>query len=315
MSDTENELSGLSASYSCTVARPLSTDSSLKSLSVEGYTLQPEFSPSITEYVIEGEVEYTLSALKINTKANDSEASVEISGSRLSVGNNTIRVKVTAENDSSTTTYIIKAKMMQDPNYVASSDASLSLVTLSEGRLSPSFSPEKHDYIVYVPYEVLEMTVGCTPSDPKTNVETEGEKQLSVGENVFIIRCTAEDGTVSEYKVTVMRMDEYLEEPESEEYTEIESEDEPDTEEDTEEESESDLESESEEYTEEEITETEETKETDETEPETETLSEDNSNVFTRKIPLWAVLAAAVGGIAIGALGSVFIINSLKERK
>ena len=142
VSDTENELSGLSASYSVTVARPLSTDSKLKSLSVEGYEIKPGFSPDVTEYEIDGEVEYTLSALQINARSNDQEASVDVSGSRLSVGDNTVRIKVTAENGSNTTTYIIKAKMKQDPDYKASSNADISSVTISEGRLSPAFSPD-----------------------------------------------------------------------------------------------------------------------------------------------------------------------------
>ena len=38
-----------------TVARPLSSDSSLASLSVEGYDLTPAFSSDVTEYEIEGE--------------------------------------------------------------------------------------------------------------------------------------------------------------------------------------------------------------------------------------------------------------------
>ncbi|MBQ7698715.1 MAG: cadherin-like beta sandwich domain-containing protein [Clostridia bacterium] len=309
VSDTENELSGLSASYSCTVARPLSADSSLKSLSVEGYTLKPEFSPRVTEYEIEGEVEYTLSALKVNAKANDGEASVEISGSRLSVGNNTVRVKVTAENGSDATTYTIKAKMKQDPNYVASSVATLMSVTVSEGRVSPAFSPDRYDYIVYVPYEVETVNISSVPADVKAKAETNGPDILDVGENLYIIKCTAEDGTVNEYRITVMRMNEYGAEPESESESEEEPETEPETE--TEEETETETEILTESETETEETETD---DTSDTEPETEP-EEGDLNVFTKPAPLWVVLAAAVGGIAVGALGSIFIYISLKERK
>ena len=313
VSDTENELSGLSASYSVKIARPLSSDSSLKSLSVDGYKFTAEFSPKVTEYTIDGEVEFTRNALKVNAKANDGEASVDISGARLSVGMNTIRIKVTAENDSSTTTYTIKAKMKQDPNYVASSDASLSAVTLSEGRLSPVFSPEIFDYIVYVPYEVQTMTVGCTPTDSRTYAEmVKGVDRLTLGENVFVIICTAEDGTVNEYRVTVMRMDEYSPQTETEEETETETETETKTETEPETEEETETETETEYVTEETETET----ALPETDGETsEEEQEDIGNAFTKKVPVWALLAAAVGGVLAGALGSVFITNSLKERK
>ena len=311
VSDTENELSGLSASYSVTVARPLSKDSSLKSLSVEGYDFKPGFSPETTEYEIDGEVEYTLSALKINAKSNDSEASVDISGSRLSVGSNTIRIKVTAENGSDTTTYTIKAKMKQDPDYKASSNAELSSVSVSEGRISPSFSADVFNYIVYVPYEVESISIKGDAADKKAKTETEGPDQLGTGENVFTVKCTAEDGTVAEYKVTVMRMEEYGVEPASDTETETETEEETETETETETEEETETE-----------TETETEPETDETtEPETtesvteEQTEEDIVGVLNRKVSLWIVIAAAVGGVLLGALGSIFIMNSLKERK
>ena len=311
VSDAENELSGLTASYSVTVARPLSSDSSLNSLSVEGYKLIPEFSPKITEYEIEGEVEFTRNTLKINAKANDKEASVDISGARLSVGNNTVKIKVTAENNSNTTTYTVKVKMKQDPDYVASSDASVSNITLSEGRLSPAFSEDVFDYIVYVPYEADLFTVNGDPKDKNAKTETLGPDTLTVGENLFVLKCTAEDGTVNEYKVTVMRMEEYNVQTGTEEETETDAETETETETETEEVTETEPETEAEPVTDETETEA-------ETETETETSDsepEDIGSAMNKKVPVWALIAAAIGGMLAGALGSIFITNSLKERK
>lgn len=309
VSDTENELSGLSASYTVTVARPLSTDSSLKSLSVEGYTLKPDFSPKVTEYEIEGDVEYTQSALKINAKTNDGEASVDISGARLSVGGNTVTVKVTAENDSSTTTYKIRANMKQDPNYTPSSDASLASLGFAEGAISPAFSPDRFDYIVYVPFEVERAAAEMKPADGKAAAEAEGPETLAVGENLYVIRCTAEDGTSAEYRVVVMRMDEYtvndVTDTETETITETETETATDTETETETEAETETGTETD-------TEAEPLTETD---TEAEETTDKSEGALTKSVPLWAVLAASVGGIATGALGSVLVLNSLKERK
>lgn len=300
VSDTENELSGLSASYSVTVARPLSSDSSLKSLSVDGYKLKPDFSTAIKEYEIEGEAEYTLNALKINAVSNDTESSVDISGARLSVGDNTIRVKVTAENGDSTT-YTIKVKMKQDPDYVPSPDADLSVLNLSEGRLSPEFTPDRFDYIVYVPYEVAEFTVEGTPEDGKAKAETEGETALSEGENLFTVKCTAEDGSIKEYRVTVMRMGEY--EPVTD--TDTETETETDTEEITEITE-----------TDEPDTETEETTDIIYPDTDTETESSDgNETSLDKKVPLWLLVVGAAGGVILGAFATILVAGALKERK
>ncbi len=314
VSDTENELSGLTASYSGTVARPLSTDSKLRSLSVDGYTLTPEFSANKTEYEINGEVEYTLSALKITAAANDGEAKVDISGSRLSVGSNTIRIKVTAESGD-TTTYTIKAKMKQDPDYVKSSDSSLSSISVSEGRLSPAFSQTTYSYVVYVPFEVETVKVSGTPADKKASCETSGENALAVGENVITVICTAEDGAKTEYYVNVIRMEQYITETDTDTGTETVTDTDTETDTDTGPETEPDIQTD---------TETEPLpvtgSVTDDTtaEEETETLPLDTTETeepVNTKVPVWVVVAAAVGGIIIGAFSCVLVQNSIKERR
>ena len=240
-SDGNDEINGLSASYTLTVARPLSTDSALKSLSIDGYALKPEFSPDVTEYEIDGEVEYTKTSLKIDARPNDSESSVDISGARLSVGRNTVRVKVTAEDGSHTTVYTIVAIMKQDPDYVASSVSSLSDVKLSAGILSPPFDPDVSDYIVYVPYEVDSITVSGTPKDPKAS-SAKAESELTVGENELLLICIAEDGSESEYRINVQRMPQYAEQTETETEEETETETETETEPVTDTETETDTE-------------------------------------------------------------------------
>ena len=311
VSDTENELSGLSATYTGTVARPLSSDSRLKELSVNGYTLSPAFSADVKDYSIEGEVEYTAAALKITATANDGEAKVEISGARLSVGGNTVKIKVTAENGSSTT-YTIKAKMKQDPNYVASDDTSLSGITLSDGRLSPAFSREVFDYIVYVPYEVTDITITGTPNDKKATANTEGESALIVGENAFIVICTAENGDTGRYNIKVVRMNEYG--TTTEEITETDT----DTETDTENVTDTDTDTETE--TDPDVTGTEPPDtDTDTTEPDTDTepavTTDETGSDENIKVPLWFIVVAAVSGIVIGALACILVLNSLKERR
>ena len=84
----------------------------LSSLTVEQYSLEPEFSPDITEYslTVGGDVE----KLDIGAIAEDTNATIEITGNTgLLIGENTINVKVTAE-DGTVRTYTINVTKLAD---------------------------------------------------------------------------------------------------------------------------------------------------------------------------------------------------------
>jgi len=74
-----------------------SSNNNLSKLEVEGYELTPKFDKNTTEYKIT--VDQSVESIKINTKLEDDKASVSGDGEKnLSLGENTIEVKVTAEN-------------------------------------------------------------------------------------------------------------------------------------------------------------------------------------------------------------------------
>lgn len=82
-----------------------SPDATLKSLKVGSGTLTPDFSPKTTGYTLA--VDNSVSKLAVSAVPNNSSAKVAVSGnSRLSVGKNTVTVKVTA-GDGSVNTYTI----------------------------------------------------------------------------------------------------------------------------------------------------------------------------------------------------------------
>ena len=198
------------ASYSVTVAAPLSGNANLSSLSVSEGTLSPSFSAGTTSYSI-GEVDYSVSKLNISYKTEDSNAKVAINGNNLAVGSNTVSVVVKAENGT-TKTYKISVTRKQDPNYVASSNASLKDITVSSGAISPSFAEDKTDYIVYLPYEYVgkEFSVTGNAADSKASGVTGGTiESLVEGVNTTTVVCKAEDGTEKTYKLTVVVMPEY----------------------------------------------------------------------------------------------------------
>lgn len=98
----------------------------------------------------------------------------------------------------------------------ASTDASLSALTLSEGALSPDFASGTDDYTASVGNSVSSVTITPTAShsgatitvngNSVTSGAASGEIALNVGENTIEIEVTAQDGTTTNtYTVTVTR--------------------------------------------------------------------------------------------------------------
>ena len=88
-----------SSSSSGTTAdkKEYSSDNNLSKLEVEGYSIVPEFNKDVTEYKLT--VDQNVEKIKINASANHKKASVSGAGEvNLSLGENTIEIKVTAEN-------------------------------------------------------------------------------------------------------------------------------------------------------------------------------------------------------------------------
>ena len=110
------DVSAASSSITIEAAPTASSDAKLKSLSVSPGTLSPKFSADTTSYKVS--VANSVTKLTVSAKANHSAAKVSVSGnSGLDVGDNTVTVKVTAE-DGSTQTYkivVTRAKKTTDP--------------------------------------------------------------------------------------------------------------------------------------------------------------------------------------------------------
>lgn len=106
----ENDLSSSVSTKSTTVSvtnpsTQVSSNANLSSMSVSAGSLSPSFSPSVTSYTIN--VGSDVSVCTISAKAQDSKATISVSGSKnLKAGKNVRSVTVTAENGS-TKTYTI----------------------------------------------------------------------------------------------------------------------------------------------------------------------------------------------------------------
>jgi hypothetical protein len=91
---------GFTASCDITVSAvpdTRSSDNSLASLSVDGVTLSPAFSPSVNDYT--AQVGHSTASLTVHAAAGHPKATVAVSGATgLKTGDNTVTVSVTAEN-------------------------------------------------------------------------------------------------------------------------------------------------------------------------------------------------------------------------
>lgn len=198
------------------VETPKSTDSTLKSLAVEGYELYPEFNANTKEYNIK--VGNDITSVNIVPTVNDSKASYKLEGTyeELVVGENTVNVVVTAE-DGSTNRYIIKITRERE---------ALKLITLnisykdSEGNLkilnlNPELSDEIFEYkLEDLSYLISKLDVEVVANLEEAKIEITGNEKLSEGENTITIVITmpAEseelEDEVLTYKITVNKEEE-----------------------------------------------------------------------------------------------------------
>ncbi|WP_066316235.1 cadherin domain-containing protein [Bacillus sp. FJAT-29814] len=100
--------------------------------------------------------------------------------------------------------------------HVLSSDSTLSGLIASAGNLTPAFIPGMTQYTIYVSNNVKEMTFTPTAAHQKATVKmngkpvTSGQKtewlQLEAGRNLQTIEVTSENGQITKYNITVIRL-------------------------------------------------------------------------------------------------------------
>lgn len=114
-------------------------------------------------------------------------------------------ITVTAENGAKKT-YTIKVHREKDPNYVASGNNDLSDITVEGFLLSPVFSADVTEYVVWLPYETESVSISGKAADGKASVQVVGGDQLAAGQdNPVQVICTAENGEKKTYTVVVKR--------------------------------------------------------------------------------------------------------------
>jgi len=205
-------------SYTVTVTRAASADATLSGLTISAGTLSPEFASGTTSYTasVANSVStgFTVTASKSQSTATINQylgaTGTTAFAGNLSVGDNIIRILVTAPDGTTTNTYTVTVTR------AASADASLSGINLSSGTLTPAFATGTTSYTAAVANSFSTgYTVTATKSQGNASTvqylgstgNTPFAGNLSVGANIIRTVVTAQDGTTQQtYTVTVTRL-------------------------------------------------------------------------------------------------------------
>ena len=206
---------------------PASPDAKLSMLSLSGVTLSPPFDPDKMVYI--GRAANSTELTTVSYTADIGAQSVDIenadaAGQAIEDADNdpsnghqvplnkglatVIYVNVSAESDDpdvladalGAVRESYKITVYRDAE--ASSDATLQTLDLSGITLSPAFDPATTAYTAEAE-DIVTTTIEAMTAHPGATVEGTGEMSLTAGENVIMVKVTAEDDTSQTYTVTV----------------------------------------------------------------------------------------------------------------
>lgn len=174
-----------------------SNNKDLKSLEVDGYEITPEFSADVTQYSLI--IDENVDVLNVKAVADDEKAKVEITGNdNLLIGENTIEIKVIAE-DETEKTYKINVTKGEEP------ELELSKLTVEGYNITPEFKPDVHEYTLTInDVNVTSLNLEALSDMENASVEIAGNTDLELGENIITILVKSEDGEeTSTYQIVV----------------------------------------------------------------------------------------------------------------
>lgn len=191
---------GSTSIYVVKLVRSKSSNNNLSSLSLDGYSLNEIFNPSTTLYTanVSGEV----TSVNVSATVEDTGKATIISGTgshNLNIGNNTIQVRVQAENGA-----------IKDYT-ITVNRAKKTISTLTDlkvdGTSVSGFSETTYEYnLNKVPFEKTSINISATLKDSDSTVSGTGDISLKTGDNKLYVTVTAQDGvTQTKYTINVER--------------------------------------------------------------------------------------------------------------
>lgn len=157
------------------------------------------FSPDNTDYTINISKKSSVNI----TVVKDNTVSIQGTGRKnLVCGVNNIELKATSEDNSSSTVYKLVI------NRECNSDTTLKKITISSGKLNPSYVASTRNYNVDVTKDIDKITISVEKNDETQKVTgTVKDVKLNFGENKFVLTVVAESGATKDYTIVVNRQD------------------------------------------------------------------------------------------------------------
>ncbi|MFP4078268.1 MAG: cadherin-like beta sandwich domain-containing protein, partial [Candidatus Izemoplasmataceae bacterium] len=146
-------------------------------------------------------VDRSVSEIKLNTERGANQ-NTTITGDRgtqpLSLGRNTFRISVTAEDGETSQTYMVEV-------YRENDNSAISDITVDGSAIG--FDPDVHSYTLDTyAFDKESIAIGVTTEDPYASVTGDGEQTLSDGTKVYEVQATSEHGTEGQtYTIEVTR--------------------------------------------------------------------------------------------------------------
>ena len=157
----------------------------LKTLTIEGQELIPEFNKETTSYTMQ--VTSDITELNIKAEAEDEKASVSIQGEKdLKDGENKVTISVSAE-DGTAKIYEI--------NVTKAEKIALGLKSLviKDTDIANTFKTDVYEYEIDVK-DVTKLDIEAVASDESATIEILGNEDLQEGENTITIIVSSKDG-------------------------------------------------------------------------------------------------------------------------
>ncbi|MBQ6442560.1 MAG: cadherin-like beta sandwich domain-containing protein [Lachnospiraceae bacterium] len=102
-----------------------------------------------------------------------------------------------------------KKTVTVNPAVSESAKKGLSSLAVSEGSLTPAFTPATKEYATAVPYETTSVAVNAKTADSSATVQSlSGNTNLSVGDNPVTVTVKADNGATETYTIHVVRAEE-----------------------------------------------------------------------------------------------------------
>lgn len=178
-----------------------SNTKNLKSLTIENYKLEPEFDPEVTEYNLT--VGTDVEKLEVSAIPQDENSKVEITGNTdLLLGENTINIKITAE-DETVKIYKINVSKIEEVSL------QLSKLEIENYTLTPEFSQDIYEYTLNIgDTSITSLNVIASSNTQNAVIEIAGNNELKPGKNIITVLVKDEENTTV-YQIVVNTSEEY----------------------------------------------------------------------------------------------------------